>query len=175
MGFTGHRHEAAMRWRCTMMVLAGALAPASIGVAQSPYPANEIYRPRPNEAYNSDTYCLWNRTGLPDQFQKICAARDRKHPPPKPKWVSVEADNGAVTKVDMNSIQRGNGAAIIFTYADEGRPEDAYNLQGYMFDCQGHYELMGLQSSRSFYAPPRSVAAKISELACAAPIGTIPR
>jgi hypothetical protein len=93
----------------------------------------------------------------------------------KPNWVSVEAENGAVTKVDMNSIQRGDGAAIIFTYADEGRPEDAYKLQGYMFDCQGHYELMGLQSSPSLYAPPRSVAARISELACSAPVGTVPQ
>lgn len=95
--------------------------------------------------------------------------------PSRSRWVSVEAENGAVTKVDMNSIQRGSGAAIIFTYADEGNPEDAYKLQGYQFDCQGHYSLIGLGSSPRLYAPPRSVAARISELACSAPVGTVPR
>jgi hypothetical protein len=114
----------------------------------------------------------------------INAARDRQpapaHPPAQEKksskhnWVSVEADNGAVIKVDMNSIQRGTGAAIVFTYADEGNPEDAYKLQGYMFDCRGHYSVMGLSSSPMLYAPPRSVAARISDLACSVPVGTVP-
>jgi hypothetical protein len=95
--------------------------------------------------------------------------------PPKHNWVSVEANNGAVIKVDMNSIQRGDGAAIVFTYADEGNPEDAYKLQGYQFDCQGHYSLIGIGSTPRLYAPPRSVAARISELACSVPVGTVPK
>lgn len=91
------------------------------------------------------------------------------------RWVSVEAANGAVIKVDMNSIQRGSGA-IVFTYADEGNPDvDPYKLQGYQFDCQGHYSLMGPHSSPMLYAPPRSVAARISELACSVPAGTVPK
>ncbi len=80
------------------------------------------------------------------QIGESAAAITSKPAPVKqhqPNYVSVEAENGAVIKVDMNSIQRGDGAAIVFTYSDEGRPEDAYNLQGYMFDCQGHYSLNG--------------------------------
>jgi hypothetical protein len=92
-----------------------------------------------------------------------------------PNDVSVEAANGAVIKVDMNSIQRGDGGSLIWTYADEGNETDPYNLQGYFFDCRGHYSLMGLHSSDPIYAPPRSVAARISELACSVPVGTVPR
>lgn len=92
----------------------------------------------------------------------------------KPSYVSVEAANGAVIKVDMNSIQRVGGGSIIWTYADQGNETDPYNLQGYFFDCRGHYSLMGAYSSDPIYAPPRSVVARISELACSVPVGTMP-
>ena len=61
---------------------------------------------------------------------------------------------------------RTSGGAVIWTYADQGRPEDRYNLKGYFFDCQGDYVTMELVDSDWIDAPPRSVAAQIQALAC---------
>jgi hypothetical protein len=105
------------------------------------------------------------------------AAPPKQNPTHTPNYVSVEDDNGARTKVDMNSIQRGHAGAIIYAYPDQGKPEDVDKLQGYEFDCEGHYRLMGLQPSPLVYlnVPPRSMTMRISELACSAPVSTIPR
>lgn len=40
--------------------------------------ADELWRVRPNEVYSPDTYCNWNRTGLPREQQRICDARDKR-------------------------------------------------------------------------------------------------
>jgi hypothetical protein len=42
------------------------------------YPPDEIYRPSASEAYNHWTYCNWNRSGLPEAYQKICSKFDRE-------------------------------------------------------------------------------------------------
>jgi hypothetical protein len=97
--------------------------------------ADDMYRPRPGEAYDPSIYCEWNRTGLPAEQQKICLDRDRKNPPKlyeakpgeiltkllpscqlggviscnddlfQPVCEKIEADNGEATKIDMNSIE----------------------------------------------------------------------
>jgi hypothetical protein len=117
--------------------------------------------------------CRVGALTLPD----IPPVAEPPKPKPSPNYVSVEGDDGAVMKVDMNSIQRGRVGAIIYAYQDRGKPEDADKLQGYEFDCEGHYHLMGLQPSPLVYLniPPRSMTKRISELACWAPIGTMPR
>lgn len=105
-------------------------------------PANDFYRPRPGEVYGPDTYCDWNRAGLPPHEMQVCLGRDRQNPPrlyrarpgehPKPLltncqvggpvscnndiyqpvWLRIIADNGETTKVDMNSIERLPGGGV---------------------------------------------------------------
>ena len=84
-------------------------------------------------------------------------------------WQPLEADNGAVYKLDMNSIKPGNGgAAQITVYADEGRSTDiAQNLKFLLFDCHGRFIDMNGPMSQSAYAPPKSVAGQIGAIACA--------
>jgi hypothetical protein len=83
-------------------------------------------------------------------------------------WRPLEADNGAIYKLDMNSIKPGNGgAAQITVYADEGRPTDiALNLKFLLFDCNGRFLDMNAPMSQSAYAPPKSVAGQIGAIAC---------
>ena len=118
--------------------------------------ADEMYRPRPGETYSPDTYCDWNRTGLPARQQKICLDRDRANPPKlyqaKPGealmkllphcdpggavscnndvfqqvWKRFEADNGEAIYVDMNSVSHPNGGMIWATVY--------INVPGAMFD-----------------------------------------
>jgi hypothetical protein len=128
---------------------------------------DDLYRPRPNEAYSPPTYCNWNRTGLPQAYQKICADRDQKVGVYKSDWQSIEADNGAVYRIDMNSIKPGNGgAAEIMVYADEGGASDnVVNLKFLLFDCRGRFLDMN-SPAPSAYAPPKSVAGQIGAIAC---------
>jgi hypothetical protein len=110
------------------------------------------------------TYCLWNRTGLPAAQQRICAARNQKAA--APSWRTIEADNGAVVRIDVNSIFRySNGTADIVTYAMEGDRYNPENQRKLWFDCQGHYrdETAG---GPTLYAPPRSMVGRISDIAC---------
>jgi hypothetical protein len=138
------------------------------GTAPPAAAADDLYRPRPNEVYSPPTYCNWNRTGLPPAYQKICADRDQKVGVYKPDWKSIEADNGAVYKVDLNSVSRyTNGTLDILIYAVEGSDFDPRNLSRLWFDCRGHFRDQTNGIGPTQYAAPRSIAGRISQLACA--------
>lgn len=87
----------------------------------------------------------------------------------KPQWQKVEADNGAVYQVDLNSISYfTNGTAEIIVYAVEGAGYDPQNTRRLWFDCQGKYrDSTGPGLSPTSYAPQRSIAGRISQIACA--------
>src|SRR5882672_2068261 len=84
-------------------------------------------------------------------------------------WQSVEADNGAVYKIDMNSISHNNnGTADLVVYAVEGPGYNPANMRRLWFDCQGRYrDLSAPGIGPTQYAPPRSIAGRLSEIACA--------
>lgn len=100
---------------------------------------------------------------------------------PAPKFQRVEADNGAVFMVDLNSIQffqDGNSAIVVF-YQMFG--DNNYDNGGnqFRFTCKagpvvggvpngiiGHYSDFG-HSGLTGYAPPKSVLGEIGRIACA--------
>jgi len=84
-------------------------------------------------------------------------------------WQTIEADNGAIYKVDMNSISHNrNGTADMLVYFDEGSRYIPTNLRRLWFDCQGRYrDLSPPGIGPTQYAPPRSIAGRLSEIACA--------
>jgi hypothetical protein len=172
----------------------------SVQTPESTKPADDIYRPRPGEAYTPATYCEWNRTGLPSEQQKICLDRDRNNPPKlykakpgeilvkllpncqiggaascnddlyQPVWKEIEADNGEVTKIDMNSIKHLSGGTTDVTIYT-GVPHtmfDQARLKMLWFDCQGHFMAFdgGMGQSPQLDAPPRSIAGRIAKIVC---------
>lgn len=112
-------------------ILLGIAAVLLLAAAAEP---DELYRPRPAEAYEPAAYCDWNRTGLPERFRRICVDRDRKAQPklyrPRPGenptallsdckidgpiscnndifqkvWLQISDAAGAEYKINMNSI-----------------------------------------------------------------------
>ncbi len=87
----------------------------------------------------------------------------------KPQWQKVEADNGAVYQVDLNSISHfNNGTAETVVYAVEGPGYNPENMRRLWFDCQGKYrDSTGPGIAPTSYAPPRSIIGRISQIACA--------
>jgi hypothetical protein len=80
------------------------------------------------------------------------------------RWETVEADNGAIYKVDLGHIEvigRGVSAQVV---KDEGDEVVPYAIT---FDCNGHYIMA---NSGWQFAPPRSVIGRIAALACAAKV-----
>jgi hypothetical protein len=130
--------------------------------------SDEVYRPRPGEAYNPEAYCNWTRTGLPPAQQKICSDHDNKFGVYVSKWQTIEAANGAVYKVDVNSIKHyNNGNAEIVVYAVEGEAFNPMNMTRFIFACDSHHYMDVSNFGVWIYAPPRSVAGQIENLACA--------
>jgi len=163
-------------------------------------PSDEIYRPHPGEAYAPAVYCGSNRTGLPPEQQKICLERDTKNPPElykakpgetleklvpncqiggaetcnddffQPVWKRIEADNGEVTRIDMNSIQHlADGTTDVTVYT--GAPHtmfDSTRLKMLWFDCQGHFRAFdgSFGQSEELDTPPRSIAGEIANVVC---------
>jgi hypothetical protein len=83
-------------------------------------------------------------------------------------WQSVEADNGAVYKINLNSISHNNnGTADVVIYAAEGPGYNPANMRRLWFDCQGRYRDLTAPGLPTQYAPPRSIAGRLSEIACA--------
>ncbi|SHM07154.1 hypothetical protein SAMN05444159_7594 [Bradyrhizobium lablabi] len=82
-------------------------------------------------------------------------------------WRSVEADNGAVYKIDLNSINHySNGTADAFVYFVEGAGYNPENLRVLWFDCRGHYRDQTGGLGPVLYAPPRSAAGALADIAC---------
>jgi hypothetical protein len=73
----------------------------------------------------------------------------------------VEADNGAVYAVDLNSARHFSGGALAGIY-DQGRG----GIAPMWFDCAGHMREFDIHAPLT-YAPPRSVGARLSAIACA--------
>jgi hypothetical protein len=86
----------------------------------------------------------------------------------KENWQSLEADNGAIFKVDLNSISHfKTGAATVTVYAVEGPSFDPRNLHQLWFDCRGHFQdITGPQIGPTEYAPPRSIVGRMGGIAC---------
>jgi hypothetical protein len=89
----------------------------------------------------------------------------------RPTWQLLEADNGAVTAVDVSTIHYDllKRFAYIDAYQvqdDEFHPEF---VRKFMFDCHGRFAVgpMMAEEGSWTYAPPRSIAAQIGALACA--------
>jgi hypothetical protein len=83
--------------------------------------------------------------------------------PPKyePRYSEkIEADNGAVYRVDLNGTRYFANGVEAGVY-DEGRG----GTVPMYFDCAGH---MGELGDPMSYVPPRSVGARIATVACAA-------
>lgn len=87
----------------------------------------------------------------------------------KPNWQTVEADNGAIYKVDVNSISHyNNGTADVTVYFVEGSGFNPENTHRLWFDCRGHFrDQTNPPFGATQYAPPRSTAGRLSEIACA--------
>lgn len=94
----------------------------------------------------------------------LSAAQDR----PEEDWHVIEADNGARFGIEMNSITHDpSGSASAAIYAIEGTRFNPHNLRRIVFDCtEGYYMDTGI-GGRVHYAPPRSVIARLAEIACA--------
>lgn len=88
--------------------------------------------------------------------------------PYKSNWQSVEALDGSVYKIDMNSISHmNNGTAALIVYMVEGDDYDPRNVKRLWFDCRGHYRDNTGGISVTLYAAPRSMAGQLSNIACA--------
>jgi hypothetical protein len=82
-------------------------------------------------------------------------------------WQTVEADNGAAYKVDLNSISHyARGDADMIVYSVDGPNYNPANLRRLYFDCRGHFRDEAGPIGQIEYAPPRSVAGKMSDIAC---------
>ncbi len=72
--------------------------------------------------------------------------------------------------VDMKSVAHlayGGGADVV-VYVVESELFDPQGMRSFRFDCAGHFQVLsGAGLSPMGYAPPRSIAAQISVLACA--------
>lgn len=90
--------------------------------------------------------------------------------PQAPNWRDVGAANGAIYKVNMNSISPdADGSTEVIVYAVEGSTFNPDNLRRLWFTCKGHYRDLTVPGIGPLqYAPPRSIAGRIGEIACAA-------
>jgi hypothetical protein len=84
-------------------------------------------------------------------------------------WQNVEADNGAIYKIDLNAISHyNNGTADVVVYAVEGSRYNPENMRRLWFDCHGRFrDETGAHIGSTQYAPPRSIAGRIGKIACA--------
>jgi hypothetical protein len=83
------------------------------------------------------------------------------------KWKMLEADNGAVSGIDLNSIDYFNdGKAMAITCVAENHTCSPANMTRLVFDCRGHYMDVD-RGGPTTLAPPRSVVGRMAELACA--------
>jgi hypothetical protein len=108
-----------------------------------------------------------------DAAQQVWASNQRKQQQQAQaaakaaRWTTIEADNGAVFKVELNSITHfNNGSADMVVYAVQGDAYEPANLTRYIFDCHGHY-MDTANMGTTLYAPPKSVAGQMANIACA--------
>jgi hypothetical protein len=81
-------------------------------------------------------------------------------------WKRLEADNGAVFAIDVNSITRfHNGTVQAVTCVSDNEVCLPPNMSRFWFDCSGHYRDIDGRGS-AMAAPPRSVVGRMAQIAC---------
>lgn len=85
-----------------------------------------------------------------------------------PKFQNVVADNGQLYRVDLNSIpkRQPNEGARALVCLEQGGGCSLYTTEEMFFDCRGRYTIPAHGLGVWEYAPPKSIAAEISRLAC---------
>ena len=83
-------------------------------------------------------------------------------------WHRVEADDGASYRINLGLIQDFGSGATTSVYNDEDGTFNMMNLKRWYFTCTGYFSILQNRGGMgpSIYAPPRSVAAHISEIVC---------
>jgi hypothetical protein len=92
-----------------------------------------------------------------------------KPQPPKANWRKIEADNGAVFQIDLNSITPWKtGEAQAQIYISQGDIFAPSNLRSILFDCRGHMTDISFGSGMpTIDVPPKSVGGQLATIACA--------
>lgn len=83
-------------------------------------------------------------------------------------WRRIEADNGAVYAIDLNSVSHNtDGSALVVACVVDNNLCIPPNMTRLFFDCRGHYRDLDRGPSAMLIAPPRSIVGRIAPLACA--------
>jgi hypothetical protein len=87
------------------------------------------------------------------------------------KWRTVEADNGFRYMVDVDSVRRlTNGNVMVnFVLVMSNAPSVKVNptdVQAFIFDCQGNFQIVDGSTSMGMFAPYNSVAARVAQFVC---------
>lgn len=84
------------------------------------------------------------------------------------QWRKVTATNGMTYQIDLAHIRRlTNGNVTINVVPVVNGAFNVMEIEQFIFDCQGQYQVVNGAVSPSQYAPPQSVAGLISAIACA--------
>jgi hypothetical protein len=87
--------------------------------------------------------------------------------------VTVEADNGQIFRAfTAKGISGRSNLGVELLVYFEQQPNAPYyppNLHRFVFDCKGDYMDIATPNANLQYAPPRSVAGKLSAIACSLP------
>ncbi len=91
-------------------------------------------------------------------------------------WKTIKASNGQVYEIALDTITRplpANSdpraslrAASVLVYISEGDTFNLDNVLHFYFDCHDRFQTSSSYWSPTTYAPPLSIAAKISSIAC---------
>lgn len=145
-----------MPWRLCCYCAAFLLAAGS-SLFASP---SRNYQPRPGENLTTLLPSCDPANGATcndDVFQKV--------------WLKLVADNGEITKVDMNQTGRNNlGGAetLIYTYV-ANTPYDSSKMHRLIFDCHGRFEDISNGGSGLIDVTPNSIIGHVAVLACSKP------
>lgn len=95
-------------------------------------------------------------------------------------WKTITESNGQAYEIALDTITRplptnSDGgatlrAASVLVYVSEGETFNSHNVLHFYFDCHDRYQTFSSRWSLTAYAPPLSIAAKISSVACTYPI-----
>lgn len=109
----------------------------------------------------------------PEQMSKCDEAAFRhlsKH------WQTITAANGQAYEIALDTVYRNLAdnvdsgatlrAATVVVYISEGDTFNPDNVLHFYFDCHDRFQTFSSRWSPTAYAPPLSIAAKISSVAC---------
>lgn len=91
-------------------------------------------------------------------------------------WKTITASNGQAYEIALDTITRplpanfDGGATLrdasVLVYMTEGSTFNPNNVLTFYFDCHDRFQTFSSRWSQIAYAPPLSIAAKISSIAC---------